>query len=76
VQTYQIARSMVEAGAGMAVVDPFTASSALDDKVQRRPWDPASPVKLYLLTAGQAPLSHGARALASCIGESARRCLA
>jgi hypothetical protein len=28
VQTYQIARSLVEAGAGMAVVDPFTAASA------------------------------------------------
>jgi len=76
VQTYQIARSMVEAGAGMAVVDPFTASSAQSDKVQRRPWDPAIPVSLYLLTASHAPLSHGARALANCIGESARRCLA
>lgn len=76
VQTYQIARSMVEAGAGMAVVDPFTASSAQGDKVQRRPWDPAIPVSLYLLTASHAPLSHGARALANCIGESARRCLA
>ena len=76
VQTYQIARSMVEAGAGMAVVDPFTASSAQGDKVQHRPWDPAIPVSLYLLTASHAPLSHGARALANCIGESARRCLA
>jgi DNA-binding transcriptional LysR family regulator len=76
VQTYQIARSMVEAGAGMAVVDPFTASSAQDGKVQRRPWDPAIPVQLYLLTASHAPLSHGARALANCIGESARTCLA
>jgi len=76
VQTYQIARSMVEAGAGMAVVDPFTASSAQADKVQRRPWDPAIPVSLYLLTASHAPLSHGARALVNCIGESARRCLA
>eukprot|EP01032_Pedospumella_encystans_P038513 gene38513-43631_t len=28
VQTYQIARSLVEAGGGMAVVDPFTANSA------------------------------------------------
>jgi len=76
VQTYQIARSMVEAGAGMAVVDPFTASSAVDGKVQRRLWDPAIPVRLYLLTASHAPLSHGARALANCIGASARACLA
>jgi DNA-binding transcriptional LysR family regulator len=76
VQTYQIARSMVAAGAGMAVVDPFTASAALDDKVQRRPWAPAIPVQLFLLTASHAPLSHGARELANSIGETARKCLA
>jgi DNA-binding transcriptional LysR family regulator len=76
VQTYQIARSLVEAGTGMAVVDPFTASAALDAKVQRRPWAPAIPVQLFLLTASDAPLSHGARELASRIGESARKCLA
>jgi DNA-binding transcriptional LysR family regulator len=76
VQTYQIARSMVEAGAGMAVVDPFTASAALESRVQRRPWTPAIPVQLFLLTASHAPLSHGARALAGSIGESARKCLA
>ena len=75
VQTYQIARSLVEAGAGMAVVDPFTAASAQADKVQRRPWAPAIPVQLFLLTASHAPLSHGARALANCIGATARACL-
>jgi DNA-binding transcriptional LysR family regulator len=76
VQTYQIARSLVEAGSGMAVVDPFTASAALADKVQRRPWSPAIPVQLFLLTAGHAPLSHGARELANSIGQTARKCLA
>ncbi|MES2318400.1 MAG: LysR substrate-binding domain-containing protein [Pseudomonadota bacterium] len=76
VQTYQIARSLVEAGIGMAVVDPFTASAALDDKVQRRPWAPAIPVQLFLLTASHAPLSHGARELAASIAASARKCLA
>ena len=76
VQTYQIARSLVEAGIGMAVVDPFTASAALDGKVQRRPWAPAIPVQLFLLTASHAPLSHGARALAASIAASARKCLA
>jgi DNA-binding transcriptional LysR family regulator len=72
VQTYQIARSLVEAGAGTAVLDPFTAASAVADKVQRRPWAPAIPVQLYLLTASHAPLSHGARELANCIGATAR----
>ncbi|MEO7496349.1 MAG: LysR substrate-binding domain-containing protein [Massilia sp.] len=74
VQTCQIARSLVEAGAGMAVVDPFTAACA--PGLQRRAWAPAIPVQLYLLTASAAPLSHGARALADCIGVAARACLA
>jgi DNA-binding transcriptional LysR family regulator len=75
VQTYQIARSLVEAGAGMAVVDPFTAASVLPERAQRRAWAPAIPVQLYLLTASHAPLSHGARALANSIGKTARACL-
>jgi DNA-binding transcriptional LysR family regulator len=75
VQTYQIARSLVEAGAGTALVDPFTAASAVASKVQQRPWTPAIPVQLFLLTASHAPLSHGARELANCIGATARACL-
>jgi DNA-binding transcriptional LysR family regulator len=75
VQTYQIARSLVEAGAGMAVVDPFTAASAIDSRVQRRPWAPAIPVQLFLLTASHSPLSHGARELANSIGVTARACI-
>ncbi|TFW26992.1 LysR family transcriptional regulator [Massilia arenosa] len=74
VQTYQIARSLVEAGGGMAVVDPFTAASA-SARVQRRPWAPAITVQLYLLTASHSPLSHGARELANSIGMTARSCL-
>ncbi|HEU4775637.1 MAG TPA: LysR substrate-binding domain-containing protein [Telluria sp.] len=74
VQTYQIARSLVEAGAGMAVVDPFTAASG-GDKLQRRPWAPSIPVQLFLLTASQSPLSHGARELANSIGATARACI-
>ena len=75
VQTYQIARSLVEAGGGTALVDPFTAASALASRVQLRPWTPAIPVQLFLLTASHAPLSHGARELANCIGATARACL-
>ncbi len=75
VQTYQIARSLVEAGAGTAVLDPFTAASAAPAKVQRRTWAPAIPVQLYLLTASHSPLSHGARELANCIGATARALL-
>lgn len=75
VQTYQISRSLVEAGAGTAVVDPFTAASAVASRVQKRAWAPAIPVQLFLLTASHAPLSHGARELANCIGATARACL-
>lgn len=75
VQTYQIARSLVEAGAGTAILDPFTAASAAPSKVQRRPFAPAIPVQLYLLTASHSPLSHGARELANCIGSTARACI-
>ena len=75
VQTYQIARSLVEAGAGMAVVDPFTAASASESKLQRRAWAPAIPVQLYLLTASHSPLSHVARELANSIGATARKCI-
>ena len=75
VQTYQIARSLVEAGAGTAVVDPFTAASAVATRVQQRAWAPAIPVQLFLLTASHAPLSHGARELANSIGATARACL-
>jgi DNA-binding transcriptional LysR family regulator len=74
VQTYQIARSLVEAGAGMAVVDPFTAASGAD-KIERRVWQPEIPVQLFLLTASHSPLSHGARELANCIGAAARACI-
>jgi DNA-binding transcriptional LysR family regulator len=75
VQTYQIARSLVEAGGGMAVVDPFTAACASPGRIQRRPLAPAISIHLYLLTAGHAPLSHGARQLADAIGAAALACL-
>jgi DNA-binding transcriptional LysR family regulator len=74
VQTYQIARSLVEAGGGMAVVDPFTAASG-HGRLQSRPWAPAIPIHLYLLTPAHAPLSHGARQLADSIGGAARALL-
>ncbi|GJI87520.1 LysR family transcriptional regulator [Duganella hordei] len=74
VQTYQIARSLVEAGGGMAVVDPFTAASGRG-RLQSRPWAPEIPIQLYLLTPAHAPLSHGAGQLARSIAEAARALL-
>ncbi|MBV6321818.1 LysR family transcriptional regulator [Duganella violaceipulchra] len=75
VQTYQIARSLVEAGGGMAVVDPFTAASGRG-RLQSRPWAPEITIQLYLLTPAHAPLSHGASQLAASIAEAARALLA
>jgi DNA-binding transcriptional LysR family regulator len=72
VQTYHLARSLVEAGVGMAVVDPFTAAAADRARVRVRPLLPAIPVQLYLLTAANAPLGQAARRLVKFLGEAAR----
>lgn len=73
VQTYQLARALVEAGVGMTVVDPFTAASADRNRVRLRPLAPAVPVNLYLLSAANAPLAQSARRLVKFLGEAARR---
>jgi DNA-binding transcriptional LysR family regulator len=76
VQTYQLARSLVEAGVGLSVVDPFTAASGDQSKLRIRPLAPTHPVQLFLLTAANAPLAQSARRLVKYLGESARQCLA
>ena len=75
VQTYQVARTLVENGAGVAVVDPFTASSAHPLKIQMRPIAPYMEVELVLLSTDTAPLSHSARRLVQCIRDTAAGCL-
>lgn len=72
VQTYQLARALVEAGVGMTVVDPFTAASADRARVRVRPLLPRIPVQLYLLTAANAPLAQPARKLVGFLGQAAR----
>lgn len=47
VQTYQLARHMVLAGQGLAVVDPFTGIAAAADGTQMRPLSPPLWVTLY-----------------------------
>ena len=73
VQTYQLARTLVEAGVGMTVVDPFTAASADRSRVRLRPLAPMIPVQLYLLTAANAPLAQTARRLVRYLGEAAKK---
>jgi len=76
VQTYQLARALVEAGVGMTVVDPFTAASADRTAVRLRALVPAMPVQLFLLTAASAPLAQTARKLVKYISEAAKDKLA
>ena len=57
VQTYSLARAMVESGAGLAVIDPFTALGASPASTVIRPLSPALPITLYALTrADEAPV--------------------
>jgi DNA-binding transcriptional LysR family regulator len=56
VQTYSLARAMVESGAGLAVIDPFTALGASPATTAIRPLAPALPITLYAMTrADEAP---------------------
>lgn len=50
VQTYHLARSLVEAGMGLAIVDPFTAYSGVDGVLQVRELHPQVSVTLYALS--------------------------
>lgn len=47
VQTYQMMRAMVEAGEGLALVDPFTAAGAKAAGLDVSPVSPAIPVELF-----------------------------
>ncbi|WP_217473622.1 LysR family transcriptional regulator [Stutzerimonas stutzeri] len=53
VQTYQLALSLVEAGQGLALVDPLTAQLGNGQLVQARPLEPHIPVPLYALVRAQ-----------------------
>jgi DNA-binding transcriptional LysR family regulator len=72
VQTYQLARALAEAGAGLTVVDPFTASSADPSKVRIRPLLPEVHLPLYLLSAANAPLAQAARRLVKFLSHAAQ----
>lgn len=50
VQTYQLARQLVSAGQGVALVDPFTALAATGGEVQTRLLEPAISVPVYAVT--------------------------
>lgn len=76
VQTYVLARTLVELGAGAAVIDPFTAATANHEKVQCRSMSPQVPVDLFLLTKKSTPLSRSARAFVDCVQMAGSDCIA
>ena len=76
VQTYQMMRSMVEAGEGLAIVDPFTALGAKSAGLDVCPLAPAVPVSLYALSLKNGEPSTAVQALLAIITEQAAAMLA
>ncbi|WP_439821188.1 LysR family transcriptional regulator [Pseudomonas sp. HLG18] len=76
VQTHQMMRSMVEAGEGLAIVDPFTALGARASGIDTCPLSPAVPISLYALTFKHAPATSAVQTLLSIVTEQAAAMLA
>ncbi|MGE7954989.1 LysR substrate-binding domain-containing protein [Pseudomonas sp. NPDC089530] len=76
VQTHQMMRSMVEAGEGLAIVDPFTALGARDSGLDVCPLSPPIPVTLYALTLHGDTPSPTLQALLATLTEKAEAMLA
>ena len=72
VQTYSLARAMVESGAGLAVIDPFTALGASPATTCIRPLAPPLPITLYALTRADEPPPHMLASLQEIFGSRAQ----
>ena len=75
VQTYQVARSLVASGQGIAMVDPFTAAAPTESAIQVRSVEPAIPVYLYAAHRVDAPLTDMQAAFLESIRETAAQML-
>ncbi|MDF3202994.1 MULTISPECIES: LysR substrate-binding domain-containing protein [unclassified Pseudomonas] len=75
VQTYQMMRSMVEAGEGLAIVDPFTATGAREAGLDACPLSPPIGVTLYALTLEGREASPALNALLEIVTEKAESLL-
>jgi len=69
-------RSMVEAGEGLAIVDPFTASGAREAGLDACPVSPPIMVSLYALTLRDAQTSPALNALLDIVTQKADSLLA
>ncbi|WP_409318021.1 LysR substrate-binding domain-containing protein [Pseudomonas sp. KCJK9016] len=76
VQTHQMMRSMVEAGEGLAIVDPFTALGARASGIDTCPLSPAVPISLYALTFKHTPPTSAVQTLLGIVTEQAEAMLA
>jgi len=70
VQTYQIAKELVSAGEGMALVDPFTAVSG-SLNVDVRPVAPLFPLRLYVAHRIDGPLNSVQQTFLKCVESEA-----
>jgi DNA-binding transcriptional LysR family regulator len=75
VQTYSLARAMVESGAGLTVIDPFTALGASTATTCIRTLTPPLPITLYALTRADEPPPHMLANLLQIFGKRARELL-
>ncbi|MCE0463242.1 LysR family transcriptional regulator [Pseudomonas uvaldensis] len=75
VQTHQMMRAMVEAGEGLAIVDPFTASGAKEGGLDVCPVSPAVPISLYALHLNDTAPSPTLQSLLELIKEQAEALL-
>lgn len=76
VQTYGLARTLVEAGNGVAIVDSFTAKTSAEaspiGRIQVRELDMPANLKVYALTADNHPPPKMAEHLVSLLPKAAR----
>ena len=76
VQTYPMMRGLVEAGEGLALVDPFTAFGAQASGLDTCPLSPPIPVSLYALTLKNAASTPALNALLEIVAQKAQALLA
>ncbi|MGO5000137.1 LysR family transcriptional regulator [Oceanisphaera sp. W20_SRM_FM3] len=76
VQTYQLARHLVAAGQGLAIVDPFTGLANPSDGLQTRPISPPLLVTLYGVTRVDHTLTLAQQALLNELQSTAQALLA
>ncbi|WP_407353003.1 LysR family transcriptional regulator [Luteimonas sp. R10] len=71
-QTFYIAAALTRCGAGMAVVDEFTARASVDETTAFRPFDPAIRFKVECVYLEDRPPSKAADAFVAMLGTTLR----